>query len=150
MFDIDVAEIKITKLHPLATIPKYATECSSGMDLYTIEDGVVYSGMRSLIKLGLKVEIPSPYLEFQVRPKSGLALKNGITVLNTPGTIDSDYRGELCVIVINTSKEDYYYQKLQKIAQLVLCPIHKCVWIESDDISDTKRGSGGFGSTGLM
>jgi dUTP pyrophosphatase len=146
---INTTEIKITKIHSLATIPKYATSGSSGMDLYTIEDGVVYSGKHSLIRLGLKVEILDPYLEFQVRPKSGLALKNGITVLNTPGTIDSDYRGELCVIAINTSKEDYYYQKLQKIAQLVLCPIYKCVWVESDDISDTERGSGGFGSTGL-
>ena len=146
---INATEIKITKIHPLATIPKYATSGSSGMDLYTIEDGVVYSSKHSLIRLGFKVEILDPYLEFQVRPKSGLALKNGITVLNTPGTIDSDYRGELCVIAINTSKEDYYYQKLQKIAQLVLCPIYKCVWVESDDISDTERGSGGFGSTGL-
>jgi len=142
--------IKIVKTHPLATIPKYATEGSSGMDLYTIEDGVIYSKSWGLIKLGLKVELPRiGDMEFQVRPKSGLALKEGITVLNTPGTIDSDYRGELGVIIINFSNEDYYYGKLQKIAQLILCPVYKCNWLISEELSETERGEGGFGSTGL-
>lgn len=143
-----MVQIKLVKIHPDVTIPVYATDGSSGMDVYTLEDGTIYSRSRDLIKLGIQVELPTGY-EFQVRPKSGLALKRGITVLNTPGTIDSDYRGELCVIVINTSNADYHYKKQQKIAQLVLCPVYKCNWLIQEEIGNTERGSGGFGSTGL-
>lgn len=135
-------------LDRLGILPEYATDGSSGMDLFAKGDGIVKAGERHLVPLGFKVEIPDPFLEFQVRPKSGLALKQGITVLNTPGTIDSDYRGEMCVILINHSNEDFHYKRRDKIAQLVLTPIYKCVWDITDEISDTARGEGGFGSTG--
>ena len=141
-------EIKIKKTHRDAILPKYAHEGDGGMDLFSLENYLIKAGERKLIETGLQVEIPRGY-EMQIRPKSGLTLKYGITVLNTPGTIDSGYRGDVGVIVINHDKEDYEVKKGQKIAQAVINKIERVSIIESENLSNTKRGEGGFGSTGL-
>lgn len=137
-------QIKVKSTHKL---PQYATEGSAGMDVYAAEDVCIWKGNRALVKTGLFVEIPKGY-EIQVRPRSGLALKEGITVLNTPGTIDSDYRGEIGVILFNTSKLDYMVHVGDRIAQLVLCPVERIEWEHVDTLDETERGDGGFGSTG--
>ena len=141
---------KIQKLHDDAILPEYSHNGDSGMDVYAVEDCYIAPMTRELIPLGFCVSIPT-LTEIQVRPKSGLALKNGLTVLNTPGTIDSNYRGELCVILFNSSDEAYQVKKGQKVAQIVLCPVlHVEQWSIVKDIeSETSRGSGGFGSTGI-
>ena len=111
--------VKVKILNPDAIIPKYQTEEAAGFDLHSIEEKTVKAGEREVIKTGLAVALPKGY-ELQVRPRSGLALKNGITVLNTPGTVDSDYRGELMVILFNTSKEDFAVKKGERIAQAII------------------------------
>ena len=108
---------------------------------------VLAPGDRTLIPTGLRVEIPNGY-EAQVRPRSGLAIKHGVTVLNTPGTIDSDYRGEIKVILANFSKKDYIIRRGERIAQLVIAPVVKIGWIEVEEVNETMRGDGGFGHTG--
>ena len=140
-------ELKVKKIHPDAIIPSYAHPGDSGMDVYSIENYSLSPGSRILVQTGLKVEFSEGY-EIQVRPKSGLALKSGITVLNTPGTVDSGYRGEIGVILINHSRETYSVKKGDKVAQIVLAPVVKMIIKEIENLSDTSRGEGGFGSTG--
>jgi dUTP pyrophosphatase len=133
--------------HPL---PKYETVLSAGMDLRAfLPDGpVTLKPMeRGLVKTGLFMELPAGY-EAQVRPRSGLALKKGITVLNSPGTIDADYRGEICVILINLSNEDFVINDGERIAQMVIARHEQADIIEVSEISETERGAGGFGHTG--
>lgn len=133
-------------------LPKYATVGSAGMDLYAnIENGnsITINPMdRKLISTGLKLAIPSGY-EAQVRPRSGLAIKHGITVLNTPGTIDSDYRGEVKVILINLSNEPFTVQDGDRIGQMVISKYETAEWDEVDSLDDTERGEGGFGHSGI-
>jgi len=117
------------------------------MDLFSDEEKLIRTGESALIKTGIKIELPANS-EAQVRPRSGLALKEGITVLNTPGTIDEGYRGEVGVILINHSKKDFLITAGMKIAQMVISPVYQAEVIEVDELSDTHRGEGGFGSTG--
>ena len=143
-------EIKITILkHGPEDIPKYATQGSAGMDIQAAIDKpiIVKPGERILIPTGFKVEIPENF-EIQVRPRSGLAIKHGISVLNSPGTIDSDYRGEIGVILINHGDTDFKINPFDRIAQIVVTQIIKVNIIKNDDLSKTQRDSGGFGSTG--
>lgn len=140
--------VKVKKLHPEAVIPKYAHKGDAGMDIYSIEELVIPLKERRLVKTGLSFEIPEGY-EIQVRPKSGLALNHGLTILNTPGTIDSGYRGEVCVILFNASDKDYQVKKGEKIAQIVLKKVELMDIEEVNELSDSSRGQGGFGSTGL-
>ena len=132
--------------HPL---PKYETDLSAGMDLYAnIEEPIILKPMqRTLVKTGLSIALPSNY-EAQIRPRSGLAYKNGITVLNSPGTIDADYRGEVGVLLINLSDVDYCIEDGTRIAQMIIAPYTKAQWNSVEVLSETHRGSGGFGSTG--
>lgn len=127
--------------------PKYQTEGAAGMDVCSIKNVVLRPGDNAIVPTGLSFEIPVDY-EIQVRPRSGLALKHGITVLNSPGTIDSDYRGELGIILMNLGKNDFHIEIGDRIAQIVLCPVVKMEFEIVNDLSDTDRGSGGFGSTG--
>lgn len=133
--------------HPL---PNYETSASAGMDVRAnIEEPVVLQPMeRALIKTGLFLEIPAGF-ECQVRPRSGLAYKKGITVLNAPGTIDADYRGEVGVILINLSNEPFTIENGERIAQLVFAKFEQAKWESADVLTETERGEGGFGSTGV-
>ena len=129
--------------------PFYATEQSAGMDLKAnIENPIVLSSLeRVMIPTGLRIALPKGY-EAQVRPRSGLAAKHGITVLNSPGTIDADYRGEICVILVNLSKDDFTINPGERIAQMVIARHESIEWNEVDNLDSTERGEGGFGSTG--
>jgi len=129
-------------------VPGYATEEAAGMDLRSTHDVTLQPLERMLVKTGLRMAIPKGF-EGQVRPRSGLALKQGITCLNSPGTIDSDYRGEVGVILINLSESVVQLAKGERIAQLVICPIARATVQVVDSLDDTERGEGGFGSTGL-
>ena len=128
-------------------LPRYATEGAAGMDVLSAEDLTLEPGTRHPVATGLSVAIPAGY-EIQVRPRSGLALKHGISVPNTPGTIDSDYRGELKVILINHGTEPFAIHRGDRIAQLVLAPVTFAEWNEVAELDETERGAGGFGSTG--
>ena len=128
-------------------LPVYATSGAAGMDVVSAEDVTIAPGARHAVATGLAMAIP-PGFEIQVRPRSGLALKHGITVPNTPGTIDSDYRGELKVILINLGSEPFEIRRGDRVAQLVLAPVVQAGWVEVDELDDTARGAGGFGSTG--
>ena len=128
-------------------LPAYATEGAAGMDVLAAEDVTLAAGARHAVATGLAVAIP-PGFELQVRPRSGLALKYGVTVPNTPGTIDSDYRGELKVIMINHGGEPFEIRRGDRIAQLVLAPVTQASWLEVETLNETARGEGGFGSTG--
>jgi dUTP pyrophosphatase len=131
-------------------LPSYQSAGASGADLCALLDAdiVLAPGARELVPTGLRLEIP-PGLEGQVRPRSGLAARNGITVLNSPGTIDSDYRGEVKVILINLGTEEARIRNGDRIAQIVFCPIVRVSFQREELITDTQRGSGGFGSTGV-
>jgi dUTP pyrophosphatase len=129
-------------------LPAYATVGAAGMDVVAAEDAVIAPGARYAVGTGLALAIPHGF-EVQVRPRSGLALKHGITVPNTPGTIDSDYRGELKVILINHGADDFTITRGDRIAQLVVAPVVQGAWLEVAELDDTARGAGGFGSTGL-
>lgn len=142
-----MATLKIKKLDSNATIPEYQSKGASGFDLCSLGEVSIPQGKFALIATGLAFSIKEGY-EIQVRPRSGLALKHGITVLNTPGTIDSDYRGEVKVILINLGNEDFVIKKGERIAQAVLCKIKQAKIKEVDFLDETKRGSNGFGSTG--
>lgn len=134
--------------HPL---PQYETSQSAGMDLraYLPEGPVTLAPLqRGMIKTGLFIELPEGY-EAQVRPRSGLALKKGITVLNSPGTIDADYRGEICVILVNLSDQPFVVNDGERIAQMVIAKHERAEWQESIELSQTDRGEGGFGHTGV-
>jgi dUTP pyrophosphatase len=131
--------------------PVYATPHAAGMDLCAAisEDVVIEPGQRTLIPTGLSIELPEGF-EAQIRPRSGLALKNGITVLNSPGTIDADYRGEIQVILINLGSDTFIITRGMRIAQMVVASYARVSWFENtDELSETERGSGGFGSTGI-
>ena len=142
-------EILIKKLHSDVNIPKYETEGSSGLDLeaYIEKDLRLLPGERKLVPTGVSVAMPNNF-EIQIRPRSGLAYKNGISVVNTPGTIDSDYRGEIKVLLINLGTEAVTIKKFQRIAQMVICPVIKANLKEVQELPETIRGAGGFGSTG--
>lgn len=128
-------------------LPAYATEGAAGMDVLAAEDVTLAPGGRHAVATGLAVAIP-PGFEIQVRPRSGLALKHGISVPNTPGTIDSDYRGELKVILINLGQDAFDIRRGDRIAQLVLAPVTRAAWMPVEELDETARGEGGFGSTG--
>lgn len=144
-----MVEVKIKKLHPEAIIPHYVHEGDAGMDVYSVEDSKLEAGDIKLVKTGLSFEISKGF-EIQVRPKSGLALKQGITLTNSPGTLDSGYRGELGVIMQNCGKSAYEIKKGEKIAQIVLAKHEFAEIQEVTDLTDSSRGTGGFGSTGLQ
>ena len=128
-------------------LPAYATSGAAGMDVVSAEDVTIPPGARHPVATGLSVAIPEGY-EIQVRPRSGLAFKHGITVPNTPGTIDSDYRGELKVLLINHGSEPFAIARGDRVAQLVLAPVTRAAWLEVEELDATQRGEGGFGSTG--
>lgn len=130
-------------------LPKYQTAGASGCDLRSSVDAVVSAGKRGIVPTGLKVDIPTGF-EGQVRPRSGLAAKHGVTVLNTPGTIDCDYRGEIKVILLNTGDEDFIIKKGDRIAQLVFSQVFRAIFKKDENLSSTERGDGGFGSTGKV
>ena len=144
-----MTEILIKRLSKNINLPKYETEGSSGMDLAADITSTINikPGESSIIPTGISVSIPVNY-EIQIRPRSGLAAKSQISVLNTPGTIDADYRGEIKVILINLGNKTFKVEKGLRIAQMVLCPIEKAKIKEVEDLEKTDRGSGGFGSTG--
>ncbi|MCP2037520.1 dUTP diphosphatase [Chryseobacterium sp. HSC-36S06] len=131
-------------------LPKYQTALSAGMDLYAnIEESVTLKPLeRKLISTGLLIELPQGF-EAQIRPRSGLAIKNGITVLNTPGTIDADYRGEIGIILVNLSAEPFTINDGDRIAQIIIAKHETAVWEEVTELDKTDRGAGGFGSTSI-
>jgi dUTP pyrophosphatase len=139
-------EIKIKRLDESLPLPVYQTEGSSGLDLYASEDCILASGSFRTVPTGVALEIPYGY-EGEVRARSGLASKFGIGVLNSPGTIDSDYRGEIKVILFNFGKKDFEIKKGNRIAQLVVNKVEKVNLMEADELNTTKRENGGFGST---
>jgi len=145
----DTASVRIRRLPhgDGLPLPAYATPGAAGMDVVAAEDVTLAPGARHAVATGFSLAIPEGY-EIQVRPRSGLALKHGITVPNTPGTIDSDYRGEVKVILINHGAEPFSVHRGDRIAQLVLAPVTLAVWLEVVELDDTARGAGGFGSTG--
>jgi len=141
-------KIKIINRSPYPS-PAYATPLSAGMDIraHVLESLTLQPLERVLVPTGLYVELPAGY-EAQIRPRSGLASRKGITVLNSPGTIDADYRGEICVLLVNTSKEPAVIEPGERIAQMVVAAHSKVGWEEVEELTPTKRGAGGFGSTG--
>lgn len=139
--------VKVLKLNSKAQIPQYVTPRASGADLYSNENVVIHSGGKAIVGTGIALDIPEGY-EGQVRPRSGLAAHAGITVLNSPGTVDSDYRGEIKVILINLGKEPVMFKKGDRIAQLVIAPVSIVTLTEVSELEDTDRGHGGLGSTG--
>ncbi|ACB49735.1 deoxyuridine 5'triphosphate nucleotidohydrolase [Crocosphaera subtropica ATCC 51142] len=141
-------QIKIIKLKEKAIIPKYEHDNDSGLDLVSTETVEIPSGESKLVKTGISIELP-PNTEAQIRPRSGLALKHQITVLNTPGTIDEGYRGEIGVILINHGKRSFKVTEGMRIAQMVIAPVIRVKIQEVEQLSDTIRGQGGFGSTGV-
>lgn len=140
--------IKFRRINPDAVLPAYAHDGDAGMDVRSVADIVVPARGRALVPTGLVMMLPLGY-EAQVRPRSGLALKSGITVLNTPGTIDAGYRGEVGVILFNTGDGDFRVAKGDKIAQLVIAPVTRAEVSETFEVDETERGAGGFGSTGV-
>ena len=143
-----MVKLLIKKLQKNIILPEYKTDGSSGMDLMAnVEQTVkILPGEKKIISTGIMVAIPEQY-EIQIRPRSGLAAKNGISVLNTPGTIDSDYRGEIKVILINLGKDIFEINKNDRIAQMIVCPVIKAELKEVESLPETIRGGGGFGST---
>lgn len=131
-------------------LPNYETIASAGMDLRAnITESITLKSLeRALVKTGLFIELPIGY-EAQIRPRSGLAFKKGITVLNSPGTVDADYRGEIGVILVNLSNEDFIIENGERIAQLIIAKHERAEWLEVAELSETARGEGGFGSTGI-
>ena len=144
-----MVKLLVKKLQKKIFLPEYKTDGSSGMDLMANIDQIIkiFPGEKKIIPTGISVAIPKQY-EIQIRPRSGLAAKNGISVLNTPGTIDSDYRGEIKVILINLGKDIFEVKKNDRIAQIVVCPIIKAELEEVENLPTTVRGKEGFGSTG--
>lgn len=139
---------KVKKLHKDAKLPVYANNAEdSGADVFAIHNYLIAPGERVLVKTGIALVLPDGY-ECQVRSKSGLALKKGLMVLNSPGTVDNGYRGEIGVILYNTSNETQHIEKGDKVAQLVIAPVQQSIFIEVHEINETSRGAGGYGSTG--
>ena len=141
-------QISITRTHKDAKIPSYAHPSDAGVDLFSTEELTLAPGERKLVPTGIKIAIPEGF-EAHVRPKSGLALKHGISLVNTPGTIDSGYRGEIGVIAINLGQEPYHIEKCSKIAQMVFNKVEQADFVEVDELDETPRGEGAFGSTGI-
>lgn len=141
-------EVKIVNRSKYPT-PEYATSQSAGVDLRaSIDEPVVLSSLeRAMVPTGIYIELPDGY-EAQIRPRSGLAAKHGISIVNAPGTIDADYRGEIKVVLVNLSKEDFVINPGERIAQMVVAKYEKVVWKEVETLSESERGAGGFGSTG--
>lgn len=133
------------------SLPAYSTPLSSGMDIRAdIDKEIVLKPMeRALVKTGLFLEIPEGY-EAQIRPRSGLAINKGITILNSPGTIDADYRGEVCIILVNLSKDEFVIKDGERICQMVIAKHEKADWVPVDSLLETQRGTGGFGHTGKV
>ena len=140
--------VKVLRSDPAAQLPAYAHPGDAGMDVRSVEDLTLAPGARALVRTGLVLMLP-PDAEAQVRPRSGLALKHGITVLNTPGTIDAGYRGEVGVILVNLGAEPFTVEKGMKIAQIVVSPVAQAEIVEVSAVDMTDRGAGGFGSTGI-
>ena len=140
-------KLRIQRVVEDVKLPSYAHEGDAGMDLYAAEEYVLKPGERKLISTGVKIALPLGY-EAQVRPKSGLALKHGISIVNTPGTVDAGYRGIVGIIAINHGSEEFKVEKNQKLAQMVINKIEAAEIEEVPDLDDTSRGEGGFGSTG--
>jgi dUTP pyrophosphatase len=140
-------QLKVKRLDPRAILPSYAHEGDAGLDLFALERSVLPTGASTLVRTGVAVELPRD-TEAQVRPRSGLALRHGVTVLNTPGTIDEGYRGEVGVILINHGRQEFVVEPGMKIAQLVVSPRIAVKIAEVQELVDTVRGAGGFGSTG--
>jgi dUTP pyrophosphatase len=128
-------------------LPEYATPASAGVDLRAVEKRVLQPGERALVPTGIRIALPPGY-EAQVRPRSGLALKYGVTLPNSPGTIDADYRGEILVIMQNLGDAPFVIEPGDRIAQMIVAPVSRVDWIEADSLEETERGAGGFGSTG--
>ena len=128
-------------------LPAYATPASAGVDLRAVEKHVLQPGERALVPTGIRIALPVGY-EAQVRPRSGLALKHGIMLVNSPGTIDADYRGEIQVILMNLGDAPFTVEPGDRIAQMVIAPVSRVDWLEADALDETERGPGGFGSTG--
>jgi len=159
-------KLKIKKLHKDAIIPTRSNPTDSGLDLYSIEDVQIHQGQYKTVLTGIAIQLPKPIqmgvypielgvdfrqtvvLEAQIRPRSGLAAKNGITIINSPGTVDNDYRGEIKVILRNEGNEIFYIKKGDRIAQMVICPVFIPEITEVKELDDTSRGDNGFGSTG--
>ena len=141
-------KVKVLRSDSAAQLPAYAHPGDAGMDVRSIEELTLAPGARALVHTGLVLMLP-PDAEAQVRPRSGLALKYGVTVLNTPGTIDAGYRGEVGVILVNLGAEPFTVEKGMKIAQIVVSPVAQAEIVEVESVDDTDRGSGGFGSTGI-
>ncbi len=141
-------ELKVKIIDEDAKIPKYANPGDAGLDLYSVEEKVIQPGEAELIRTGIVIELP-PGTEAQIRPRSGLALKHSVTVLNSPGTIDEGYRGEIKVILINHGKEPFKVEKHMRIAQMVVAPVARVKISETEQLSGSERGEGGFGSSGL-
>ncbi|GAA9537051.1 dUTP diphosphatase [Helicobacter pylori] len=141
-------KIKIQKIHPNALIPEYQTEGSSGFDLHAVEEVMIKPHSVGLVKIGICLSLEVGY-ELQVRTRSGLALNHQVMVLNSPGTVDNDYRGEIKVILANLSDKDFKVQVGDRIAQGVVQKTYKAKFIECERLDETSRGSGGFGSTGV-
>ncbi|MCQ2664800.1 dUTP diphosphatase [Helicobacter pylori] len=141
-------KIKIQKIHPNALIPEYQTEGSSGFDLHAVEEVMIKPHSVGLVKIGICLSLEAGY-ELQVRTRSGLALNHQVMVLNSPGTVDNDYRGEIKVILANLSDKDFKVQVGDRIAQGVVQKTYKAEFIECERLDETSRGSGGFGSTGV-
>ncbi len=142
--------LKFKKLKPEAVLPAYMTELAAGLDICALPDEplTLSPGERVLVPTGLAVAVEPGY-EMQVRPRSGLALRNGITLLNSPGTIDADYRGEIGIIVINQGQQSFQIMPGDRIAQLIVAPVVHCQISEVEELSETRRGAGGFGHTGI-
>lgn len=145
---MEKVRVKVKKIHPDAVIPQYKTSGSAGFDLYAIEDVEIQPGETKQIRTGLIFEIPEGY-EIQIRPRSGMSLKTPLRISNAPGTIDSDYRGEVMIIAENTSIVPFSVEKGTRIAQGVLQKVPQAEFIEVEKVSETERGEGGFGSTGI-
>ena len=143
-------EVRVKRLNHGAglPLPEYTTSGAAGMDICAAESLKLRVGKRHAVATGFAFAIPDGY-EIQVRPRSGLALKQGITCLNTPGTIDSDYRGEVKVILINLGEEDFVIRRGDRIAQMVVAPVIQAAWTAVESLDETARGAGGFGSTGV-
>ncbi len=149
MFKENEIGVKIARCRPQARLPRYMTEQAAGMDLYAVLDSdlVLPLGQRVMVPTGIAIALPQGY-EAQVRPRSGLAVKYGVTLVNSPGTIDADYRGEISVIIINHGENDFIIKDGDRIAQMIVAPVSRCQWNLVDNLEDSKRGSGGFGHTG--
>ncbi|MBL7995973.1 dUTP diphosphatase [bacterium] len=139
--------LKIQRIHPDAKLPEYAHPGDAGLDLFSIEETVIKPGESKVIGTGIIIELPEN-TEAQIRPRSGLALKHQITVLNSPGTIDHGYRGQIGVILINHGNKTFTVESGMKIAQMVITPVLSVNIVDSKDLTESKRGEGGFGSTG--